>query len=257
MQWLTPKTDWDYEIDSSGNYTGDHFNITDYNRIKNNIEYLAYVARQFWPVEIRSLPDKAYEEYAYADEINQLSDNLDAINEYVNCVIGTKTEYSANGAYIGYEDLNRIESACLAIYTAMQQLYTRYKHLPFRAGAMYWPHKNPRIPRPYVPPKQRLPFALGTRFGGLYYPFKAPAPYKEPEVITAIRQLPFRSGDMYFPFKDAQIPRQQEPEKPRLPYRTGREYYPFKLPRQPKQVRALPYVLGRSYYPFKTLKEEE
>ena len=62
---------------------------------------------------------------------------------------------------------------------------------------------------------------------------------------------------MYFPFKDAQIPRQQEPEKPRLPYRTGREYYPFKLPRQPKQVRALPYVLGRSYYPFKTLKEEE
>lgn len=195
MEWITPKTDWAATVDESGQYTGDFLNIEDYNRIKNNIEFLASVAKQYWPVVIRTMPDKTYEEYPYADEINQIADNLEAINEYVNCEIGTKTEYTANGAYIGYEDLNRIESACLDIYEALQGLYTKPPRLPFRMGAAYWPHKIPEIPRAN---RTYLPFGLHTRLGSKYHPFKVPAQKK---IITEGRRLPFRMGSEYFPFK--------------------------------------------------------
>ena len=124
MEWITPKTDWAASTDESGKYTGDYFNITDYNRIKNNIEFLGAAAHQFWPVFVRAMPDRNYQEYPYADEINVLSENLEAINKYVGCDIGEKTEYADNGAFIGFADLNRIESACLKMYEEMRFLYT-------------------------------------------------------------------------------------------------------------------------------------
>lgn len=175
MEWITPKTDWAARTDAEGRYTGDHFNTADYNRIKNNIEFLGSMAREFWAVSVKSMPDRHYYEYPYADEINTLSDNLEKINAYVKCVIGEKTVYFDNGAFIGYADLNRIESACLALYEAMWNLYTRPVRLPFRLGAFYYPLKNPRIPEPVKPSRLRLPFGLGTRLGGAYYPFKAPS----------------------------------------------------------------------------------
>jgi len=36
-EWITPKTDWYGERDEEGVYSGDRFNATDFNRIKNNI----------------------------------------------------------------------------------------------------------------------------------------------------------------------------------------------------------------------------
>ena len=82
MQWIEPKTDWAARKDDEGKYAGDYFNIVDYNRIKNNIEFLGAVARKFWPVFVRAMPDRNYEEYPYADEINTLADNLEAINVF-------------------------------------------------------------------------------------------------------------------------------------------------------------------------------
>ena len=38
MAWITPKTDWHGEV-TDGIYTGDRFNASDYNRIKNNIAF--------------------------------------------------------------------------------------------------------------------------------------------------------------------------------------------------------------------------
>lgn len=250
MEWITPKTDWMAWQDENGNYAGDYFNTVDYNRIKNNIEFLGAIAHQFWPVFVRAMPDRNYEEYPYADEINTLAENLEAINAFANCEIGEKTEYSDNGAFIGYEDLNRLESACLKLYEAMWNLYTRPLKLPFRLGAFYWPLKNPRIPEPVQPSKLRLPFGLGTRLGGAYYPFGAPAIYKEPQVVTEVKGLPFRLGSNYFPLKDPKIPREAEKEERRLPLRMGREYYPFKYPRTPKRRKTLPFRLGEEYYPF-------
>lgn len=196
MEWLEPKTDWQASEDESGNYTGDYFNIEDYNRIKNNIEFLGSMAQQFWPVGVKSLPDHSYEEYPYADEINTLADNLEAINEYIGCEIGEKTEYTANGIFIGFEDLNRIEAACMMFYEAMQGLYIRPKKLPYRLGGGYYPLKDPKIP----PRKLRLPFRLGTRLGGTYYPLETPS--IPPVITTEQKRMPFRLGGEYFPFRE-------------------------------------------------------
>ena len=51
MSWSTPKTDWNGET-VDGVYTGDRFNAVDFNRIKNNLEYL------------RELAIKMYDEFA-------------------------------------------------------------------------------------------------------------------------------------------------------------------------------------------------
>jgi len=195
MEWITPKTDWTVRQDESGNYIGDYFNTVDYNRIKNNIEFLGVMAHQFWQVFIRAMPDRRYEEYPYADEINTLADNLETINTFVRCDIGLKTVYSENEPFIGYEDLNRLESACLKLYEAMWNLYTKPVKLPYRLGALYYPLKNPKIP----PKKTRLPFMLGVRFGGTYYPHEMP---RIPHVVTEKKKLPMRLGQDYFPFKN-------------------------------------------------------
>lgn len=195
MEWITPKTDWAAREDGSGNYIGDYFNITDYNRIKNNIEFLGEVAHQFWPVFVKAMPDRNYQEYPYADEINTLSTNLEAINQYVNCEIGSSTTYEDNGNFIGYEDLNRIESACLKIYEAMHGLYIKPSALPFRMGARYYPLKNPQTP----PRKLRLPFNGSVRLGGTYYPFK---PGEIEKIETTQKRLKIKLGSSYFPFRE-------------------------------------------------------
>ena len=43
MSWSAPKTDWNGET-VDGVYTGDRFNAVDFNRIKNNLEYLRELA---------------------------------------------------------------------------------------------------------------------------------------------------------------------------------------------------------------------
>ena len=40
MAWTAPKTDWKVTYGPDGEYTGDFFNVEDYDRIKQNIEYL-------------------------------------------------------------------------------------------------------------------------------------------------------------------------------------------------------------------------
>lgn len=167
MEWITPKTDWAARKDAEGNYAGDYFNTVDYNRIKNNIEFLGAVARKFWPVLVKAMPDRKFEEYPYADEINTLADNLEAINAFVGYEIGEKTVYEANGQFIGYEDLNRIEMACKNLYEAMIPLYKKPNKLPFRLGAAYNPHKIPSI-LVVETEKISLPFRLGSD----YFPMK-------------------------------------------------------------------------------------
>ena len=40
MAWTTPKTDWYGTTDADGVYIGDRFNAADFNRIKNNLDFL-------------------------------------------------------------------------------------------------------------------------------------------------------------------------------------------------------------------------
>ena len=46
--WETPKTDWYGFTNGKGDYEGDRFNSNDYNRIKNNIQYLRDMAVEMY-----------------------------------------------------------------------------------------------------------------------------------------------------------------------------------------------------------------
>lgn len=131
MGWETPKTDWGAE--------NDRFDAPNYNRIKNNLLYLHELAEYLYKTfEIGDMgSDKDYSSLYYADEINMLSQNLETINLNTYPVnIGETITYVANQTFIGYEDLNRIESACLKIYRILTEQKIHLTRLSFRLGNM-------------------------------------------------------------------------------------------------------------------------
>lgn len=122
MAWKTPKTDWYGSTDAGGTYTGDRFNASDYNRIKNNLDYLRNLAitlyEEFSIVSVGD--DKTYSDYFYSDEINQLEENLNTINKKtLNREYGTTPAYFDNGNIMDYVELNRLESAILDLYNRL------------------------------------------------------------------------------------------------------------------------------------------
>lgn len=117
--WETPKTDWHYELDSDGLYIGDRFNAVDFNRIKNNLEYLRGLAiKMYDEFTIHALgTDRTTQDYFYADEINQLEENLNTINyNSIKRSYGTAPSYTANGNIMDFAELNRLEGAILDLY---------------------------------------------------------------------------------------------------------------------------------------------
>ena len=80
--------------------------------------------------------DRTRNQYPYADEINMLADNLETIvNNTRQIDIGTKIIYEDNGKFIGYDDLNRIENACLKIFNELNNIKKGKYRLSFRLGA--------------------------------------------------------------------------------------------------------------------------
>ena len=81
MAWSTPKTDWNGET-VDGVYIGDRFNAVDFNRIKNNLEYLRELAiKMYEEFSIQSLgSDRTPKDFFYADEINALEDNTEFLS---------------------------------------------------------------------------------------------------------------------------------------------------------------------------------
>lgn len=122
MAWETPKTDWYGSTDSEGVYTGDRFNATDFNRIKNNLNYLRDLAitlyTEFSLVDLGN--DRTPKDYFYADEINQLEENLKTLNSNtLQRAYGTAPTYNENGLTMDYTELNRLESAILDLYNRL------------------------------------------------------------------------------------------------------------------------------------------
>lgn len=119
MAWITPKTDWYGGIDADGNYTGDRFNAADFNRIKNNLQYLRDLAIKLYDeFSIVSLgTDRTPADYFYADEINQLEANLNTINSNtLKRSYGSTPSYNDNGNTMDFNELNRLEGAILDLY---------------------------------------------------------------------------------------------------------------------------------------------
>lgn len=126
--WTEPKTDWT---------STDAVNIEDYNRIKGNINYLKEKATLLTgPVTdfAEMGVDKTYTDYYYADEFNAFEQNLEKINNAVYPQdIGTTQRFFDNGAFISADEMNRLESACVAIKDVLDRIDKR--HIPFRLGA--------------------------------------------------------------------------------------------------------------------------
>jgi hypothetical protein len=117
--WESPKTDWHYALDSEGLYVGDRFNATDFNRIKNNLEYLRELAiKMYDDFTIHALgADRTPNDYFYADEINRLEENLNTVNEKsIKGGYGSAPSYTANGNIMDFTELNRLEGAIFDLY---------------------------------------------------------------------------------------------------------------------------------------------
>lgn len=130
MAWTYTKTDW-----NGTNY----FNFSDYNRIKNNIAYLAELAEElfsgFHPATLRD----DINSYAYIwnpDDFNALEDEIEKIYIFsgFNVPIGEKGEYGYNSVFVTYNDLNRIESACLNMRNRMENQKKAKTMLSFTLG---------------------------------------------------------------------------------------------------------------------------
>lgn len=119
MAWTTPKTDWYGTTDADGVYIGDRFNAADFNRIKNNLDFLRDLAIKLYDeFSLVSLgQDRVPGDYFYADEINQLEENLVTLNaNTLQRNYGTAPVYNANGNTMDFTELNRLEGAILDLY---------------------------------------------------------------------------------------------------------------------------------------------
>lgn len=137
MAWETPKTDWHGAIDANGFYRGDRFNARDFNRIKNNLEYLRNLAVELYAeFNIASLGnDRTPEDYFYADEINQMEANLITINSNtLKRSYGSAPIYIENGNTMDFAELNRLEGAILDLYDKLSNQAVGRRMLEWNFG---------------------------------------------------------------------------------------------------------------------------
>ena len=127
--WKTPKTDWK---------STDFFNAGDYNRIKGNINEIRQKAVVLWSdfpfTEMGA--DKGYQDYGfYADEINAFESNLDKIcSATFPFTIGERQTFYDNQPFITWDELSRIENACLLIYQNFKGREEGMRRLSFKLG---------------------------------------------------------------------------------------------------------------------------
>lgn len=127
--WITPKTNWT---------ENDRFNIIDYNRIKNNLNYLADKVNELCtPITIGDMGDdltSVAERWKVAI-FNLFETNLKLIAEKsYGDAYGEYQTFYENGVFIDYEELNRIESATLEIYEKLERQSLGIKRLSFTLG---------------------------------------------------------------------------------------------------------------------------
>ena len=128
MEWIEPKTDW---VES------DFFNYYDYNRIRNNLMYLNDKCNIYFPPDFyfKWGEEKQVGDYVYAKEFNLFEEVLTSINyRAYRYDIGMEKSYFDLGMTIDYNELNRIEKACLRLYKMFEQIETKSRRVAFRAN---------------------------------------------------------------------------------------------------------------------------
>lgn len=129
--WREPKTDWK-ETDA--------FNIKDYKRIRNNLLFLRNRISDIWgEFSIEDMGnDPTDPKYIWKVRyFNAIEKNLETINQHSLLVknYGFKQTFYNNGAFIGFSELNRIESATLQMKRIIDGWEAGLRRLSFRLGA--------------------------------------------------------------------------------------------------------------------------
>lgn len=125
--WQTPKTNW---------VATDPVNVTDYNRIVGNLNELQTLCQEMYTLTATDLGNtQTFSDYPYEDMLNAIETALSNLNlASYNFDIGTGVTFVANGDYINYVELNRIESASLKLYTWLTAQFEAIPRLAFRLG---------------------------------------------------------------------------------------------------------------------------
>lgn len=127
--WHTPKTNWK---------ATDSFNFVDYNRIKNNLVYLHQFAETLWnSFRISDMGEDIAEYTAFwdVDIFNMFESNLELINQNILTQdFGVSQRFFENGAFIKWDELNRIEGAILSMNDLLERQKAGLKKLSFRLG---------------------------------------------------------------------------------------------------------------------------
>ena len=123
MEWQTPKTDWQVRYDENGRYAGDYFEAEDYNRIMDNLIWLAQESQGLWPPF--ETPTKQWvtaESFGYASYINALEEWLESLVLHTaDPGVYYGRRWLENGPAPTADDLNRMEKGALALYHMLAQ----------------------------------------------------------------------------------------------------------------------------------------
>ena len=110
MAWTTPKTNWS---------NGDFYNIEDWQRMRDNAEYLCDACNAVNGTNIESkLPWKELNDILYYEDMNDLySAVMKVASVYEK---DYRFNFTANMSMLGAEELNRFESLELELYNYMK-----------------------------------------------------------------------------------------------------------------------------------------
>ena len=129
MAWQEPKTDWTAQ---------DAMNYRDFNRIKNNLDYLHDEAVEMWGdfgIEDMGADMTSSKEGWKFRYFNAIESNIDIINSHIfSQNYGFKQTFYSNGPFIGPAELNRIESAILSMRGIIDGVKAGRVRLAFRLG---------------------------------------------------------------------------------------------------------------------------
>lgn len=136
MSWTTPKTNWSANYDSSGAYTGDYFEYTDYDRIKSNIEFLYdWSIKLFNKYDISPMETVVLGQFSYAYLFDYIENNLkDIVENSWPVGTGVYKTWAENSLTPTFEDFNRIENLCLDLYNLYEQIENNLPKVPFKMG---------------------------------------------------------------------------------------------------------------------------
>lgn len=132
MAWVTPKTDWS---------DGDYFDISDYNRIIGNVNYLyqLYIdlgQPSFTPADMGSTVSEYSSTPWNFAHFNAVHTNL---SQMCAALFGAWdppefVTYVGNGSFCTSEDLNEIEGVSGTIYRELHRLNAGVRRIPFTLG---------------------------------------------------------------------------------------------------------------------------